>query len=98
MKKLLISCVLSCLSFCFYAQGQQQQILKLAKDYRDYMFRNQPTKEVIKEIRNINDTSLAPTAEFIAQTITTKNNIFYFITSYVPVWSCRNMLCGNAHH
>ncbi len=75
MKKLLISCVLSCLSFCFYAQGQQQQILKLAKDYRDYMFRNQPTKEVIKEIRNINDTSLAPTAEFIAQTITTKNKI-----------------------
>lgn len=76
MKKLLITCILSCLTICFYAQGQQHpQILKLAKDYRDYMFRNQPTKDVIKEIREIDDASLAPAAEFIAQTITTKNNI-----------------------
>ncbi len=76
MKKLLITCILSCLTICFYAQGQQHpQILKLAKDYRDYMFRNQPTKEVIKEIREMNDATLAPAAEFIEQTITTKNKI-----------------------
>ena len=76
MKKLLITCILSCLTICFYAQGEQHpQILKLAKDYRDYMFRNQPTKDVIKEIREIDDASLAPAAEFIAQTITTKNSI-----------------------
>jgi len=78
MKKILITCMLCCLSLSFYAQVQQQsQILSLAKDYHNYMFRNQPTKDVLKEIRSIVDADMAPVADFVAQTITPKNSILH---------------------
>lgn len=65
--------MLCCLSLSFYAQVQQQsQILSLAKDYHNYMFRNQPTKDVLKEIRSIVDADMAPVADFVAQTPNTR--------------------------
>ena len=41
------------------------------------MFRNQPTKDVLKEIRSIVDADMAPVADFVAQTITPKNSILH---------------------
>ena len=70
--------MLCCLSLSFYAQVQQQnQILSLAKDYHNYMFRNQPTKDVLKEMRSITDADMAPVADFVAQIITPKNSILH---------------------
>lgn len=56
-------------------QNSHQQMIFLAKTYSNFMFRNQPTKEVFKELKAMSDPDMAATVDFITQTITTKNKI-----------------------
>lgn len=56
-------------------QNSHQQMIFLAKTYSNFMFRNQPTKEVFKELKAMADPDMAATVDFITQTITTKNKI-----------------------
>ncbi len=75
MKKLLFLCLFCSLTICFYGQSQYQQTIFLAKTYGNFMFRNEPTKEVLKELKGITDPDMVKTVDFITQTITTKNKI-----------------------
>lgn len=76
MKKLLISSIICCMTLSLFGQGaSHSQILFLAKTYHNFMFRNEPTKDVMVELRGISDPALVSSADFIAQTITSKNKI-----------------------
>ena len=75
MKKHLFILLLCGLAFNTYAQGHHQQTVFLAKTYNNFMFRNQPTKEVLNELKGIKDPDIKSTVDFITQTITTKNKI-----------------------
>ena len=59
----------------FAQEVSHSQILFLAKTYHNFMFRNEPTKDVMMELRGISDPALVSSADFIAQTITSKNKI-----------------------
>lgn len=66
------------LLFAFLTFGQiadNQKLIELGKTYKDFMFRNEPTKEVFKEIKSDVSEKLKVASEFIAQTITTKNKL-----------------------
>lgn len=52
-----------------------QKIIALAKTYKDYMFRNEAGKEVLKEIRTTAPDDFKVASEFIAQSVTTKNKL-----------------------
>lgn len=75
MKKLLILSLFCGLASGAFAQSQHQQTVFLAKTYNAFMFRNQPTKEVLKELNGISDPEMKATVEFITQTIISKNKI-----------------------
>ena len=76
MKKLLISSIICFMTLSLFAQEvSHSQILFLAKTYHNYMFRNEPTKDVMNELHSISDPALVSSADFIAQTITSKNKI-----------------------
>lgn len=75
MKKttfLIIGILLSTLTF---AQSNNTKLIELGKIYKDFMFRNEPNKEVIKEAKANVPNHLNFTTDFIVQTITTKNKL-----------------------
>lgn len=75
MKKttfLIIGILLSTLTF---AQSNNTKLIELGKIYKNFMFRNEPNKEVIKEAKANVPNSLNFTTDFIVQTITTKNKL-----------------------
>lgn len=49
--------------------------IELGKTYKDFMFRNEPTKEVFKDIKADVSENIKSIADFIVQTITTKNKL-----------------------
>ncbi len=75
MKKILSLFLFCCITLSFYGQNSHQQMIFLAKTYSNFMFRNQPTKMVLKELQGITDPDMKATVDFITQTITTKNKI-----------------------
>ena len=75
MKRILIISIFCVLAFVSYSQDQRQQMLFLAKTYNNFMFRNQPTKDLLKELKGITDPDMKATADFITQTITNNNKI-----------------------
>ena len=75
MKKFLIMTLFCGIVLSSFGQDRHQQLMLLAKTYGGFMFRNQPTKEVFKELKGMTDPDLRATVDFITQTITTKNKI-----------------------
>lgn len=79
MKKIFVSVLLCCFTISFYGQsGQSQfnpQMLSLAKTYHKFLFRNNPTKNDLKELQGIKAPNIEKTVDFIAQAITPKNKI-----------------------
>lgn len=75
MKKFLLMSLFCGMVLGLYGQDNHQQMIFLAQTYSNYMFRNQPTKEVFKELKAMADPDMAATVDFITQTITTKNKI-----------------------
>ena len=75
MKKFLFISIFCGIVFCSNAQIQHQQTMFLAKTYGNFMFRNQPTKEVLKELKGIKESGMEAAVDFITQTITSKNKI-----------------------
>ena len=75
MKKILLLFLFCGLTSSFYGQDTHQTLILLGKTYDGYMFRNQPTKEVFKELKAIGNTDMEATVDFITQTITSKNKI-----------------------
>ncbi len=64
--------------FTYLATGQtpvNQKMIDLGKIYKDYMFRNEPTKDVLKDAETGVPENLKAATDFILQTITTKNKL-----------------------
>ena len=59
----------------FGQNNYNNQLIKLGKSYKDFMFRNEPNKDVIKELKANVPENLKMANDFIVQTITTKNKI-----------------------
>ena len=75
MKKYLLMSLFCGMVLGLYGQDNHQQMIFLAQTYSNYMFRNQPTKAVFKELKAMTDPDMTATVDFITQTITTKNKI-----------------------
>jgi len=59
----------------FGQKNHNDKLIELGKTYKDFMFRNEPTKQVFKDIKENNTENLKTATDFIAQTITTKNKL-----------------------
>jgi hypothetical protein len=65
-----------CISILTFGQpSENQKMIQLGKTYKDFMFRNEPTKQILKEIKSDVPESLKTTTDFIIQAITTKNKL-----------------------
>jgi len=58
-----------------FGQTNNQKRIELGKAYKNFMFRNDPTKEDLKEIKSNVPDSLKIAGEFIIQTITKENKL-----------------------
>lgn len=68
------------LAICFHSLSfgqisENQKMIELAKDYKNFMFRNEPTKEILEEIKSNVPENLKTTSDFIAEAITSKNKL-----------------------
>ena len=76
MKKTTLTLLATCLTFLTFGQAtENQKMIELGKTYKDFMFRNEPTKDVLKEIKSDVPENLKVATEFIGQSITTKNKL-----------------------
>ncbi|WP_136667997.1 hypothetical protein [Flavobacterium sp. H122] len=72
--------ILTLLSFFLFQMsfGQtnnNEKFIELAKIYNDFMFRNEPTKNILKDLKLNVAEDLKVTNDFITQTISTKNKL-----------------------
>lgn len=76
MKKSTLTLLAICLTISIFGQvTENSKLIELGKTYKDFMFRNKATKEVLKEIRADVPENMKVATEFIAQSITTKNKL-----------------------
>ena len=76
MIKTTLTLLVTCLTLITFGQAtESQKMIELSKSYKDFMFRNEPTKDVLKEIKSDIPENLKIAADFIVQTITTKNKL-----------------------
>lgn len=76
MKKTTLTLLATCLTLLTFGQvTENQKLIELGKAYKDFMFRNEPTKDILKDLTADVPTNLRTTAYFIVQTITTKNKL-----------------------
>ncbi len=54
---------------------ENQKLIELGKTYKDFMFRNEPTKSIFKDLESDALLELKSATEFIVETITTKNKL-----------------------
>jgi hypothetical protein len=59
----------------FGQANNSEKLIELGRIYKDFIFRNEPTKDVFKDIKENTAKNLKTTSDFIAQTITTKNKL-----------------------
>jgi hypothetical protein len=77
MRKLILVLATICFTISTFGQlSENEKLVELGKVYKDFMFRNEPTKEILEAVRNDVQLDLITSNEFIAQTITTKNSLF----------------------
>lgn len=76
MKKTAITLIAICLTLSTFGQvADQQKMIELGKTYKEFMFRNEPPKAVLKEIKSDVPENLKAATAFILESITTKNKI-----------------------
>lgn len=76
MKKSTLTLLAICLNISTFGQvSENSKMIELGKTYKDFMFRNKATKEVLKDIRADVPENLKVATEFIAQSITTKSKL-----------------------
>ncbi|HLO73243.1 MAG TPA: hypothetical protein VK164_04840 [Flavobacterium sp.] len=76
MKKTIFTLLTFTMAILSFGQNNyNNQLIKLGKSYKDYMFRNEPNKNFIKELKTNVPENLIMANDFIVQTITTKNKI-----------------------
>ena len=76
MKKKTLTLLVTCLTFLTFGQvTENQKMIELGIAYKDFMFRNEPTKDVLKELKSDMPGNLKIASDFIVQSITTKNKL-----------------------
>ena len=75
MKNLLILVAVLLASSSIKAQEINDEIVDLAKIYRNFMFRNAPTSTTFKQLDNISSEALAGSVQFVREAITTNNKL-----------------------
>jgi hypothetical protein len=76
MKRIALTLFGLCLTVLTFGQtNNKAKLIELGKTYKDFMFRNEPTKEVFKNIKADAPENLKTATDFIVQTITTKNKL-----------------------
>ena len=59
----------------FGQHAENKDIIRLAKNYKDYMFRNNPDKKVLQQLKKDFSKTLQTETEFIIQTLTSQNKL-----------------------
>lgn len=59
----------------FGQANYNEKLIELAKTYNDFMFRNEPTKDILKDLQTNLPENFKAANDFIVQTITTKNKL-----------------------
>jgi hypothetical protein len=76
MRKITLTFLGLCLTVLAFGQANNnEKLIELGKMYKDFMFSNEPTKEVFREIKANVPENLKIATDFIVQTITTKNKL-----------------------
>ena len=76
MKKITLTFLMICLLILSFGQNSvNQKMIDLGKAYKDFMFRNEPSKEIIKELKKEVPENLEVATNFIIQTILKNNKI-----------------------
>ncbi len=76
MKKIILTFLGLCLTVLTFGQtNSNAKLIELGKAYKDFMFRNEPSKDVFKDIKAEVPENLKTATDFIIQTITTKNKL-----------------------
>jgi len=76
MNKTVLTLLAICFTFfCFGQTNENQKLIDLGKAYKNFMFRNEPPKELVRDLQSNVPDNLKPVANFIVQTITTDNDL-----------------------
>ncbi len=76
MKKITLTLLVISLTILTFGQiTENQKMIELAKVYKDFMFRNEPTKEILKDLKSDIPENLKVATEFIVQSIMIKNKL-----------------------
>jgi len=76
MNKITFTLILTLITtFTFGQTNESQKLIELGKTYKNFMFRNEPTKEDFKNLESDLPENLKFATEFISQTITNKNKL-----------------------
>lgn len=76
MKKIIFTFLTTCFTLLTFGQvTESQKMIELGKTYKDFMFRNEPTKDVLKELKSDILENIKIATEFITQSVTTKNKL-----------------------
>jgi len=76
MNKITLTLLGICLAVCSFGQTtENEKLVELGKAYKDFMFRNEPPKDFVKDLQSNVQENLKVTTNFIAQMITTDNDL-----------------------
>jgi hypothetical protein len=76
MRKIILTSIGFLVTFLSVAQGADNtKLIDIAKTYKDFMFRNEADKQVLKELKAGIPDDMAGAVDFIAQTISSKNKL-----------------------
>ena len=76
MKKITLILIVNFITILTFGQtNESQKLIELGKTYKNFMLRNEPTKEDYKNLKSDIPESLKNAVEFISQTITNKNKL-----------------------
>lgn len=75
MKKLLLIIIILTNLSVSNASELNNDIIELAKIYRNFMFRNSPVESTFKQLQNIDNIELTGSVKFIKEAITTNNSL-----------------------
>lgn len=72
--RITFTILLTILTSFVYSQ-EKQKLIDLGKAYKNFMFRSEPPKETLKNLKENMPIGLLKTSDFILQTLTTKNDL-----------------------
>lgn len=76
MKKISLLFLATTLSFLSFGQvTESQKLIELARTYKDFMFRNEPNKELLAAAKAEVPPNLKTATDFILQTVISKNDL-----------------------